>query len=65
MAEEPTDDALKKVPITFDGFVVGEGFLSSDGRVAVIRLNESNVAQEVRERMRKRPGSIAINPRIN
>lgn len=60
---EGHDQHIRKVPITFDGFEVGSGFVNSDGYVTVIRLNDSPVAQEIRSRMKAQPSSISINPR--
>lgn len=60
---EGHDEHLQKVPVTFDGFEVGQGFLSSDGHILLVRLNDSPVANEVRSRMKSDPERISINPR--
>lgn len=53
-----------KVPVEFDGFKVGSGFVSSNGDVVIFRLNDSPVAQEMRERLKAEDLSkISINPR--
>lgn len=63
MAQGREEANPTKVPITFDGFEIGSGFVSSDGYVTIIRLNDSYVAQEIQARLRERPVSISINPR--
>lgn len=59
-------DQVKYVPVKFDGFDVGRGYISSDGGVVIFRLNDSPVADEMRERLKSGDlSSISFNPRIN
>jgi hypothetical protein len=52
---------LKKVPVTFDGFEIGDAILSKDGQVVMIKLNDTPVGMEFRETLcALRGGSVSI-----
>lgn len=54
---------MSKVPVTFDGFEVGDAILSADGKMVMIKLNDSGVGLEIQERLQAAPGSLSISPR--
>jgi len=55
---------LQKVPVKFDGFEIGDGILSEDGKIVMIKLNDSGVGLEIQSFLQTRSvGSISINPR--
>lgn len=58
--------ARANIPVHFDGFEIGEAMISdrNDG-IIVIDLNDTPVAQEIRERLQATDlKSISFKPRI-
>jgi hypothetical protein len=52
---------LNKVPVTFDGFEIGDAILSKDGKIVMIQFNDTPVGMEFRESLRVlRGGSVSI-----
>ena len=41
----------RMLPIKHDGFTIGSAFMSPDGKVVFMRLNDSGVSLEVQEKL--------------
>jgi hypothetical protein len=55
----------QKVPITFDGFEIGNGVVSSDGTHVIFSLNDSPVSREIQAKLTSGlVDGMSINPRI-
>lgn len=54
-----------KVSVTWDGFEIGEGFVSNDGVLVIIRLNDTLVSREIQSKISSGlTDYLSINPRI-
>lgn len=54
-----------KVKVTWDGFEIGSGFVSSDGHILIMRLDDSQVSREIQAKLTSGlTDHISINPRI-
>lgn len=54
-----------KVLVTWDGFEIGDGFVSSDGILVIIRLNDTSVSREIQAKISSGlTDYLSINPRI-
>lgn len=62
--EENKMGTKREVPVTFDGFVVGTAIIDEDGGFSA-RLDDSPVAEEIRERILSSALShVSFNARI-
>lgn len=53
------------IPVTWDGFEIGNGLVSSDGTNVVIRLNDTSVSREIQAKISSGlTDCLSINPRI-
>lgn len=53
-----------KVPVKWDGFEIGSGFVSSDGTIVIIRLNDTTVSREIQSKISSgMTDYLSINPR--
>ena len=54
-----------RIPITLDGIEIGNGLVSSDGTLVIIRLNDTSVSREVQAKISDGfIDHLSINPRI-
>lgn len=54
-----------KIPIKWDGFEIGSGFVSEDGTTVIFRLDDSPVSREIQAKLTSGlVGGLSINPRI-
>lgn len=54
-----------KIEVTWDGFKIGSGFVSSDGHILILRLDDSQVSREIQAKLTSGlTDHISINPRI-
>lgn len=54
-----------KVLVTWDGFEIGDGLVSSDGVIVIIRLNDTSVSREIQAKISSGLTEyLSINPRI-
>lgn len=54
-----------RIRVTWDGFEIGNGLVSSDGTIVIIRLNDTSVSREIQAKISSGlTDHLSINPSI-
>lgn len=54
-----------RIPVTWDGFEIGSGLVSSDGTIVIIRLNDTSVSREIQAKISSGlVSNLSVSPRI-